>query len=138
MYFTQMFFIHQYYTCAASCYSSGSLPSSQQSGEDVVTLIWEALTAHGCVVHPLPNQHLQRALLCSVSSPNLLQVQEPMAKYVGGAGYNQQLFNGTESWNPRTGQAGRDHRGPPGPIPLLSQGHPTAQDCSQTVLEHLQ
>lgn len=26
MYFTQMFFIHQYYTCAASCYSSGSLP----------------------------------------------------------------------------------------------------------------
>lgn len=102
------------------------LLSSQQSGEDVVTSIWEALTARGCVMCPPPNQPPQRALLCSVSAPNLLQAQEPKAKHVGAAGYNQYLFSRTESWNPRTGQAGRDHRGSPGATSLLSQGHPRA------------
>lgn len=115
------------------------LLSSQQSGEDVVTSIWEALTARGCVMCPPPNQPPQRALLCSVSAPNLLQAQEPKAKHVGAAGYNQYLFSRTESWNPRTGQAGRTTRAHLVPPPCSARAIPEhTQDCSQTVLEYLQ
>lgn len=129
-----MFSIHQYYTCAVSCCSSGSLPLSSHKW-------WGRGNLHGnlgstnsswlCRVHHQNN--LPRKFFFAQFLPQIW-VQEPKAKpWEREQQSISSPFPKGQPWNPS-----RDHRSSPGCTSLPSQGHPRAQDCSQTGLEYLQ
>lgn len=129
MYFTQMFFIHQYYTCAASCYSSGSLPCPS-----LLTTKWwrrgdldlgstnSSWLCHVSTTKPTSPASSSLLRFC----PKLATSPRAQGKACGSSRVQPVPFQQDRIMESQNGSGWKDHRGSPGATSLLSQGHPRA------------